>query len=298
MKIDYAILHWNRPYFADVHSSLCRSYFPFVDNVVLLDDGSEDRCFDILKGKFDRVIRSTKNLNDWKKGSAGDLILNFLESSSADLVVFAEDDFLPCPLTIDDSSTENFMIPPDIVFPEKNEFDFSAAISLALSGNNYVNMAKSNYGWKKLDVFPGTNNFMYVKKEKDKRSYSNWPWMMNRGFAKNIFKGAGGLPIWQIEAKVDESMRRSVHQVACLKTKQHVHAGFICSSRIDDFEKIGKFNFNRRRSASRFMNKKITSLDLLRNQFMDSYVNGSRISESCLKKEGLYSALNGFISQR
>lgn len=298
MKIHYAILHWNRPYFADVHYDLCKSYFPFVDKIFLLDDGSEQKCFELLKNKFDYTIRSKTNVNGWKNGSAGDLIVDFLESSDADIVIFAEDDFLPCPITTDDSSTEEFMIPPDIILPDKNQFEFSHAFKIALAGNNYINMAKSSYGWKKLNTSPGPHNLLYVKKESDKRSYSNWPWMMNRNFAKEIFKNVRNLPIWQIESKVDESMRSVSHKVMCLKTRQHIHAGFICSSRIDDFEKIGKFNFNRRRSASKFIGKKVTSLDALRAQFMNSYLEGYRISDMIMKKEGLYSALNSFINQQ
>jgi hypothetical protein len=71
VKIDYIVLHWNRPYFAEINVKLAKLYFPFIRNFILLDDGSEPNCIEILKKEFTEVITSKNNKNEWKNGSVG-----------------------------------------------------------------------------------------------------------------------------------------------------------------------------------------------------------------------------------
>lgn len=296
MKIDYAILHWNRPYFADIHLSLAKRYFPFINNFILLDDGSDHRCLDILRPKFDKVLISENNVNLWKSGSVGSLLYNFSKSFDGDLLIFSEDDFLPCPLYFDDSETEENMIPPDCVFPESNQTDFTKIIEIVEKSNVFLQLAKSNYGWKKLKTIEFCKNMLKVLPENNKRIYSNWPWMMRKKLIFSLFKNVSGLPIWQIESMVNSNILNIDHKSLCLESKQYVHAGFICSTRIDKFENIGKFNFSRRRSASSFFKEKIYSLDDLREKLLNNYLDGARIEDSILINQGLYSGLKSFIN--
>jgi hypothetical protein len=295
LKVSYGILHWNRPYFAQVHLELARHYFPFVNEFVLLDDGSDLGCIDKLAPFYDRVIRSSVNKNEWKKGSAGGLVSSFINENKAELVMFAEDDFLPCPILIDDSSAEENMIPPDCVFPSQSGSDLEKALSEVAANNIYLQLSKSNYGWKKLKT-SGSGFLKIVKHEEGKRSYSNWPWMMPLQLAKLSFLGIENVPIWQMESIVDKNLARIKHTNMCVSFKHHVHAGFVCSTRLDEFEKIGKFNFNRRRSASEFFGHKIKSLDQIRNNLMRIYFEGKRIKPQDLMSQGLYHTLHNFIT--
>ena len=295
MKVSYGILHWNRPYFAQVHVELARHYFPFVNDFVLLDDGSDAGCVDKLSPFYDRVIKSNGNTNGWKKGSAGGLVSSFINENNSELIIFAEDDFLPCPLFFDDSSAEDNMIPPDCVFPSQAGLDLQSVLSEVASKNVYLQLAKSDYGWKKLKT-SGNGFLKTVKHEEGKRSYSNWPWMMPSRLAKLSFANIINTPIWQMESIIDQRLAKTKHANMCVAVKNYVHAGFICSTRLDEFEKIGKFNFNRRRSASEFFGHKIKSLDQIRNDFMRIYFEGKRIRPQDLMSQGLHGALHNFIT--
>jgi len=153
VNIDYVVLHWNRPYFAEINVNLAKFYFPFIRNFILLDDGSENKCIEKLKPHFNIIFQNGKNKNEWTRGSAGKLFEEFFDQSDADFIIFTEDDFLPCASYFDDSDSENNFISPDVVFDNKLCFkNFDHYISLINTPFFYLQLGKSNYGWKSLDA--------------------------------------------------------------------------------------------------------------------------------------------------
>jgi hypothetical protein len=298
VKIDYIVLHWNRPYFAEINVKLAKLYFPFIRNFILLDDGSEPNCIEILKKEFTEVITSKNNKNEWKNGSVGYLLENFFTQSDADFIIFTEDDFLPCLNYFDDSETENTLISPDVLFKQ-----CVVAENLETHIHNigspffYLNLGKSNYGWKSLDAYEYNDNFLRVIPHKEKRIYSNWPWIMGKNVFKKAMKNLKDAPIWQIENIIDGNMKKiSRVKPLCVKQKMFIHAGFICTTRKDAFSQIGKFNKNRLTSASNFTGESQTSLDALRSEYLSKYFSGKRISMEDLFTKGLHHALKNFIT--
>lgn len=297
MNIDYVVLHWNRPYFAEINVKLAKMYFPFVRNFVLLDDGSEAICIEKLQQEFTHVIKSSNNKNEWKNGSVGGLLEKFFAQSDADFIIFTEDDFFPCLNYFDDSETENTLISPDVVFKQslasenldKHIFNINSPFF-------YLNLGKSNYGWKSLDAYDYDNNFLRVIPQKEKRVYSNWPWVMGKNVFKKAMKNLKDAPIWQIETMIDGNMKKiSRLKPLCVKQKMFIHAGFICTTRKDIFSQIGKFNKNRLNSVSNFIGESQSSLDSLRQEYLSRYISGKRISMEYLFTKGLHHALKSFI---
>lgn len=298
MKIDYVILHWDRPYFAEINVKLARLYFPFVRNFILLDDGSKNECIDKLKHNFDIVFQNGKNKNEWKKGSVGKLFEQFFCQSDADFIIFTEDDFLPCTSQFDDSESEHNLISPNVIFQNKAFFNnFDQNISCINTPFFYLQLGKSNYGWKSLDAYEYDSNFLRVVPQKEKRIYSNWPWVMGRSVFKKCMHSLGEIPIWQMESAIDKNLKKiSRIKPLCVRQKMFIHAGFICTTRRDQFKCIGNFNRNRLNSSNDFTGEHQDSVDFIRNDYMSKYLNGSSISLDDLFSQGLYHALREFIA--
>lgn len=298
MKVSYAVLHWNRPYFALAHLQLAKIYFPYVSKFVLLDDGSDESLMGELKKSYSEVHVSNRNSNGWKSGNTSNLISKFCKETDADIVIFAEDDFLPCPTMFDDSSADEFLVCPDVIFPRSNINDqLVSNLSYIVDNNVYLQLGKSSYGWKKLSTLDQYNPFLEVNKEKDKREYSNWPWAMPSGLANKVFSNIPNLPIWQLENIANDSLASSgKHRNMCLRMKQYIHAGFICTTRLDSFDSIGKFNKNRKIGASKFSGNNVSSLNEIRDSLIRKYVDGKRININDLMSSGFHYALKQFIS--
>lgn len=300
MIIDYYILHYNRPYFAEAHLLLAKKYFPFVRNFILLDDGSRSDAVNVLKDKFDLVLSSNNNVNNWKNGTVGDLLQSAFAGSSSDMIMFAEDDFFPCPYYVDDSNAENDFISPDVVF--KNEAFVhglnNSCIDIINRKNAIMSMGRSNYGWKAYRIRKELESLLEVDTSTVKRTYSNWPWMMSSTLAKKIFIGLNRASIWQIESKVDlnlKSLKKENIKLYVPRTKNFIHVGFLCSTRKEDFNDIGKFNDNRKKAINNFYNNTSSvNLDQLRENLLDRYMNGKRIDISTLYSEGLHKCLRDY----
>lgn len=298
MNIDYVVLHWNRPYFAEINVKLARLYFPFVRNFILLDDGSENKCKEKLSHYFDNVFQSGKNKNEWKNGSVGKLFEEFFDQSDADFIIFTEDDFLPCTSYFDDSEAESNLISPDVVFENGVSFkDFDYNISCINTSFFYLQLGKSNYGWKSLDAYEYDSNFLRVVPQKEKRIYSNWPWVMGKSVFKKSMRSLGDIPIWQMENTIDKNIK-NIHRIKplCVRKKMFIHVGFICTTRRDAFKSIGKFNQNRLNSFMAFSGENQNSLDAIRNEYMEKYFNGYKIEIDDLFTNGLHYALRNFIT--
>ena len=298
MKISYAVLHWNRPYFALAHIELARRYFDFVDKFVLLDDCSDTRCMPDLVKNYDEVISSSTNVSEWEKGSVSNLINKFLTNSDSDIVIFAEDDFLPCPCFFKDGSklTTLNIIPPDVVFPDKNtNLELKNNIHLILDNSIYLQLAKSNYGWKKLKTVNSDLAFMDVISDYPARSYSNWPWAMSLEMAKKVFLEITDLHIWQIEQLANKNLLEIPgSRNMCVNMRNHLHAGFICTTRKDEYD--NSFNVKRKRSLAIYSKKSPVPLNEIRSKFLESYIGGKRLSVKKMIKSGIYSSINDFIS--
>ncbi len=300
MIIDYYILHYNRPYFAEAHLLLAKKYFPFVRNFILLDDGSRPEALKLLREKFDIVLSSNTNVNNWKNGTVGDLIQNAFAGSSADMVMFSEDDFFPCPYYVDDSNAENDFISPDVLF--KNDAFVhglnDSCIDIINRKNAIMSMARSNYGWKAYRVKKELESLLEVDTSIIKRTYSNWPWMMSSALAKKIFIGLNDTSIWQIESKVDinlKSLKEEKVKLYVPRTKNFIHVGFLCSTRKEDFNNIGKFNGNRKKAIMHFSNNSNSvNLDQLRENLLNRYIDGRRIDVNILYSAGLHKCLKDF----
>lgn len=302
MNINYYILHYNRPYFAEAHLELAKLYFPFVNKFVLIDDGSDQEAFNVLKEKFDVCFRNESNKNEWKTGSASSLISNAFNSLESQICMFSEDDFLPCPLYFEDSIAEKTFLPPDVIFPKENKFckEIINGIDIAFRKRAIFSLAKSNYGWKKYKKVKKIESVLEVDICDLKRVYSNWPWAMPSDMASSIFKFKKDLSIWQLEKAVDENLKSYIKnpRLFAPKVKNHLHAGFMCSTRQQSFDGIGNFNATRKKAIKDFLNNKdqIVNLDLQRKDLCEKYIDGKRINIEILFSHGLYKCLSDFQS--
>jgi|LauGreDrversion4_2_1035121.scaffolds.fasta_scaffold00842_12 hypothetical protein len=302
MKINYYILHYNRPYFAEAHLKLARMYFPFVNKFILIDDGSDNGVIDSLRPNFDEVFQSSKNVNNWKNGSVGSLLSNAFKSLDSDVSIFAEDDFFPCVSYFDDSISSDSFISPDVIFNKKETIVGldREDIDIMCRKEAIISLGRSNYGWKSYKTINSLNNIMEVDVSDLKRCYSNWPWAMPSLLANKIFDKIENLSIWQIESKVDENLKNYKKEKVKLyvpKRKNYIHVGFICSTRKEDFNSIGKFNKNRKSAFKNFTKQDINaSLDENRSCFLKSYKSGKRIKIDMLFENGLHACLHDFIS--
>ena len=300
MIIDYYILHYNRPYFAEAHVSLARKYFPFVRNFILLDDGSDKNALEILKNKFSSIVSNDKNVNNWKNGSVGDLFNKAFLHSDADMIMFAEDDFFPCPYYIDDSDTENDFISPDVVFNAEATIHGlnSSCFELLRRKEAMMSMARSNYGWKAYRAKRESEGLLEIDTSVLKRVYSNWPWVMPSSLAKKIFINLIGKSIWQIESAVDENLRVEKKENLKLyapRVKNFIHVGFLCSTRKEDFNGIGVFNENRKKAINKFSdNTGKVNLDEIRHNLLQRYLCGKKIDTDVLYSVGLHECLKEF----
>ena len=133
-----------------------------------------------------------------------------------------------------------------------------------------------------------------------KRCYSNWPWAMPSALAHNIFKNIDELSIWQMESKVDENLKKYKNKKVKLYVpvrKNYIHAGFICSTRKEDFNSIGKFNQNRKSAFKNFMKQDSnTNLDESRKDLLEKYKLGKRIKIDMLFESGLHDCLRDFMN--
>lgn len=298
MNIDYVVLHWNRPYFAEANVKLARMHFPFVRNFILLDDGSNQECVDKLKNNFDIVFQNGKNHNDWKKGSVGRLFESFFKQSDADFIIFVEDDFFPCTSYFDDLDSESTLISPNVLFSKDASFEkLPNKIEKINTPFFYLQLGKSNYGWKSLEAYEYNSDFLRVIPQPEKRIYSNWPWLMGRSVFKKCIHTLGDIPIWQMENAIDKNMK-NINRIKplCVRQKMFIHVGFICTTRKDQFGSIGKFNKNRLNSSSAFSGESQESLDAIRNEYMKKYLNGISINIDDLFSKGLHHALRNFIA--
>jgi hypothetical protein len=298
LNIDYVVLHWNRPYFAEANVKLAKMYFPFIRNFILLDDGSRQECVDALKPNFDIVFQNGKNRNEWKKGSVGRLFESFFKQSDADFIIFTEDDFFPCTSYFDDTSTDNTLISPDVLFSKDTCFkDLTNKIEKINTPFFYLQLAKSNYGWKCLETYEYSDDFLRVVPQPEKRIYSNWPWLMGKSVFKKCMHTLGEIPIWQMENIVDKNIKNiNRMKPLCVRQKMFIHVGFICTTRRDQFKSIGKFNQNRLNGSSAFSGENQESLDAIRDEYIEKYLNGSAINIEDLFIKGLHYALKGFIA--
>ena len=300
MRINYFILHYNRPYFADLHLKLAKKYFPFVNKFVLIDDGSDKQVFDKISSGFDLCYRNNCNKNEWKDGSAGNSIYNAFSKFNSDVIIFSEDDFLPCPTYFDDSSSKENFLSPDIIFP--NSYEASGmnfkTLKYVIKKNGILSLSKSHYGWKRYLIKNKKEEIFQVNTNGLKRRYSNWPWAMSGDMATKVFPASKNVSMWQLESVVDKNLKKLFgnYPLYAVNIKNYIHAGFVCSTRKESFSDIGKFNKNRKLAISNFFNKEYCSIniDSERSFLCEKFISGKRMDQDILFNLGLHACLKEF----
>lgn len=300
MKVNYFILHYNRPYFADLHIKLARKYFPFVNNFILIDDGSDQNIFDKISVNFDCYFRNSCNKNEWKSGSAGNSISGAFSKFNSDAIIFAEDDFLPCPTYFDDSSSRASFLSPNVIFPQSYEASGMniKTLKYIIKKNGILSLSRSYYGWKSYFIKNKKEEIFQVNTNGLKRKYSNWPWVMSGRMALDAFSANKDVGMWQLESVVDKNLKKLFmdYPLYAVNTKNYIHAGFLCSTRKESFSDTGKFNENRKSAISCFLNKEYSSIniDYERKSLCEKFLSGKKMNEEILFTDGLHACLKDF----
>lgn len=300
MKINYFILHYNRPYFADLHLILAKKYFPFVNSFVLIDDGSDQNVFNSISGKFNHYYRNVSNKNEWKSGSAIRSIYNAFSNYNSDVIIFAEDDFLPCPVYFDDSCSKESFMSPDVIFP--NSYQASGmnvkTLKYVIEKNGILSLSRSFYGWKNYYVKHKKEEIFQVNTCNLKRKYCNWPWAMSGSMALKAFSTNNDVSMWQSETVVDNNLKKTFinYPIYAVNIKNYIHAGFLCSTRKESFSNVGKFNKNRKSAVSNFLNKEydLINIDNERKLLCEKFLHGIRMNQDMLFTQGLHACLKDF----
>ena len=234
--LSYIILHYNRPYFLDLHIKLIRMCLPDI-HIIIADDGS-----------YPSVVKTIENMDidclyvnpDKTKYQASDTIMSARKLIKYDFCGFTEDDFFFCPNLINIDAKgfpEDSDIMPQIFFQkEMSSTVFHDAVGLlnVFSNIKHVQLARDavyNKRTKLLKepmVIGNTNWFLVDHKYCPRYYYCNWPYIMR---TKDMIKVPLGRNdnIVKIESQQEKRFNnvfgKTVNWAACLKSPTYMHVG-------------------------------------------------------------------------
>lgn len=234
--LSYIILHYNRPYFLDLHIKLIRTYLPDI-HIIVADDGSYP---DVVKSIERMDIDCLHTNPDKSKYRASDTIMCARKLIKYDFCGFSEDDFLFCPGSININAKgfpDDSDVMPLLFFPKKTSVSlFKDAVQLlkTFPEVKHIQLARDSVYNKrtkllKTPISVGNTDWFFVDhKHCPVYYYCNWPYIMRTSDIINI-PLTPHHDIVQIEKQQERQFNnvfgKTKNWAVCPKPPMYMHVG-------------------------------------------------------------------------